>query len=350
MEDAPVSALSLDRMLQHIHALFRPALIHKQLTCVIRANTLTFPATLHAPFSLIETVCIHLLSNAIEYTPVHGHIIIEYDYRAPSPPTHSQPLCQIKVIDTGIGISIVDQKKIFEAFKRLTPSYKINHATGIGLGLYNCKKIADVLQGNLSVTSQGAGQGSVFCFTFPVSLDTIQTTMADSSLSASKIVTDNVTSIVDTPSIAMTKSTTHSSPQKKTTSHLLIVEDVKMIRDMTKKLFQNLSNSCHIDIAENMSTALVRAETKRYDLILMDIGLPDGCGIDASRIIHSQSNSHCKNHHTPIIAVTAHIDSETEKIACQRAGIITIIEKPLTQMKAQALYRDYLEKNTCHQA
>lgn len=105
---------------------------------------------------------------------------------------------------------------------------------------------------------------------------------------------------------------------------LLLVED----EPLSQKYCQVLLQGCgyQLDIAGCGKTALAYIEQHAYESILMDVGLPDGSGIEVARVIRTTDNP---NRHIPIIAFTAHLDSIKEQ-ACLEAGMTAFLLKPVS--------------------
>lgn len=108
---------------------------------------------------------------------------------------------------------------------------------------------------------------------------------------------------------------------------LLIVEDDDIARFMETKIVQDYK--CEVDSVGNGTLALIKISEKRYDLVLMDIGLPDRDGLELTKKIRS-SDGH--NQHVPIIALTTHEDKAYQNMATN-FGMNAYVVKPLTKEK-----------------
>ncbi len=118
---------------------------------------------------------------------------------------------------------------------------------------------------------------------------------------------------------------------------ILIVEDNELVADFTKINFANLN--CEVDIALDGKTALKHVAEKWYDLILIDIGLPDMKGYDLAKAI--RLNGCHDNATVPILALTAHAANE-ELEHCIASGMLAVIIKPLLQEKTKSLLSNYV--------
>lgn len=116
---------------------------------------------------------------------------------------------------------------------------------------------------------------------------------------------------------------------------ILLVEDSKLPQMIVKTHFEKLH--CRVDIAETGEAGIEYCRKNRYDLIIMDIGLPGIDGISAAAIIRGQSNP---NQQVPIVALTAH-DDPTFKAKALAVGMNDYLIKPLTFAAAQAMMIQY---------
>lgn len=117
---------------------------------------------------------------------------------------------------------------------------------------------------------------------------------------------------------------------------ILVVEDTKIAQTIAKMVLNSLG--CQIDIAETGQTALNYVKQTHYDLILMDIGLPDTDGFTVTETIRNSRN---KNADVPIVALTAHADAFIKERSHPKA-MSEITSKPFTEDKAKALLAKYL--------
>lgn len=261
----------------------------------------------------IKRIVINLLGNAIKFTGSSGSITIDLCLLNTKAST---PQIQISVRDTGIGIPIEKQNIIFEKFERLTSSYRGDYK-GTGLGLYAVKTLINELSGDVKVISE-SGKGATFTCDIPVKK---ATTRDDEGMLLDAKNTDRPTF-----------KNTISSPS------LLLVEDVEVIQLATATLLENLN--CFVDVAGTGRQAIELCRTNNYDLILMDIGLPDIDGYVTTQEIRQLKNYENIN----IVALTAHAEAEVSQ-ECRLAGMNSVITKPLTQAKAIDLLNTYIVDN-----
>ena len=247
------------------------------------------------PFRLSQ-VLNNLLNNALKFTE-HGRIIIT---------TRIQSIvydvitieCSIK--DTGIGISENIINKIFEPFVQANSTITRRYG-GTGLGLSICKNLLEMQDGSLSVKSE-ENAGSVFTIRIPYLIGD------ENSLAAEQNNEIN-----------------YSSLGKK---KILVVEDMELNQFIARHIME--SWGFEVSIAGTGSQAISMVKQYDYDLILMDIQMPEMNGMAATRQIRKMSNP--SKSHIPIIALTGNsLQADNEKYLL--AGMNDSLSKPLSEKK-----------------
>jgi CheY-like chemotaxis protein/nitrogen-specific signal transduction histidine kinase len=184
----------------------------------------------------------NLLKNAIKFTPEGGTITIST--------TNDKQNLITTVRDTGIGIEPTQIGRIFDAFEQGDQAYQ-GRNSGLGLGLAISKAIAMGHGGSLEVFSEGRGRGA----TFRLTMATINTSLAS----------------------VRREGVNHSTPEQHSW-RILLVEDHA---DTSAVLRTLLSRRGHqVGVAQDVSSALAAARRESYDLVISDVGLPDGTGAD----------------------------------------------------------------------
>lgn len=120
---------------------------------------------------------------------------------------------------------------------------------------------------------------------------------------------------------------------------ILVVEDQPVAAEVVKQILTDLH--CRVDVAPNGSNALLLAKQKQYDLIFMDIGLPDIDGYEITKQIRIYENTSA--HKVPIVALTAHADLESKEL-CLTAGMNAVLTKPLLKKQAMQILEIFLPK------
>lgn len=123
--------------------------------------------------------------------------------------------------------------------------------------------------------------------------------------------------------------------------HVLVVEDHVIAQVVTTAFLSELQ--CKVDIAASGQAALQLCQTQQYDLIFMDIGLPDMQGYEVTQ--HIRKNESYKAATTPIIALTAHVGEEGRQ-RCLEAGMNAIFTKPLTRLQCKTILESYINAST----
>ena len=117
---------------------------------------------------------------------------------------------------------------------------------------------------------------------------------------------------------------------------MLLVEDNPVVQLATKQQLEEFG--CKIEVANTGEDAIMLMKKNHYNLVFMDVGLPDKNGTEVTLEIRAWEKQHNRN--TPIIALTAHVD-ENNKQYCFKVGMNDVVIKPLTYEKAQDILNTY---------
>lgn len=246
--------------------------------------------------SRIKQILINLVGNAIKFTDSGS---INLTVSATSIDESLQEL-NFDVTDTGIGISDENIDTLFVPFMQIDSTATRKHS-GTGLGLSICRKIIEEMGGRIWIISE-LGKGSSFKFIIPVQINLVRKTQ-------------QITPIISTTIMA-------SSEIKPL--NILVAEDNGMNQLLATKMFKKIGYT--IEIAHNGKEAVNMVSQKYYDLIFMDIHMPEMDGLEATATILKDT----VNGVTPIIiAMTANAvkEAETEYL---NAGMKDIVTKPFT--------------------
>lgn len=288
------SPQSLQSIFQSLEALFRP-LTEKAGNELVLDIAKNLPPAILVDAVRLRQVLINLLSNANKFTN-SGKITLTGNLIA-----HDEQTATMKfaVTDTGIGIPAEKQGLIFEKFKSLDSSFS-RRTDGTGLGLAICDEIVRAMGGQIQIESE-YGKGSSFFFEL-----TFETTEEAAQATTSETGDD-------------------TAPLRRL--RILLAEDNPTNAYIVTQYLN--ADGHEIVHAENGLAAVERAGEKPFDLILMDISMPEKDGLTAAREIRDGSGP---NQSTPIIALTAHAISGTNE-QVSAAGMNAYMTKPIPRTR-----------------
>lgn len=285
----------------------------KQLSLSTNIDQLLPPHLLGDP-SRIRQLLVNLVHNAIKFTD-SGQVTITA--QAIQTDDHVVSV-RFSVQDTGIGLSDEEQKKLFVPFLQLE-SARLRHAGGTGLGLSICKKIVELMDGEIGLTSQ-LNRGSEFWFSIPLREPLKERDFNDAS------------------TIQINRWQSRLPADLK----ILVVEDNKLIRTLVMKQLSNLGLK-PLGVLTGLE-AVSAVCSEEFDLILMDCNLPDISGFEATRLIREYEQQ--TDRRTPIIAMTA-LAMAGDEMRCLKAGMDDYLSKPVIIDKLIAKLEYWLARSVC---
>ena len=321
-------ALDIRVLAKSVVELNLPAAFAKDLVVDFKVDS-SVPSYIMTDEFRISRILINLLGNAIKFTN-EGEISL--DLTAKINKEERRGLLTIKIKDTGIGIAQDRIKSIYAKFTRAVAS-NTNKYPGTGLGLYVVKTFIDELNGDIEVESH-ENQGSSFILSIPFKIR-----WADLDNPGEQIderFTSSLSGKEEEKSPVLKSKSEPTKEKTPFTHELLIIEDDKICLFAEKQLLTAFTNK--IDSAENVAEALKQLASKRYDLVISDLGLPDGSGNEIVAKIKAMPES--PNYKTPFVAMTAHKDALKHQQAMD-AGFAATNTKPLGTDKAVELLKTY---------
>lgn len=214
-----------------------------------------------------------------------------------------------EIIDTGIGISEDKLATIFESFSQAHSTTK-RHYEGTGLGLAITQKLVEIMGGEIKVKST-FNQGSTF--SFALFINTLK----------NDIISENNQTHLKQATL----------PKKEDSLNILIAEDNMLNQKLISRLIQNKGHK--FTLAENGLEAVQTMRKDTFDLILMDIQMPEMDGIEATINIRNDVSGDF-NPNIPIVAVTAYAFAE-DKERCAEVGMNDFISKPINIQKLNSV-------------
>ncbi len=250
-------------------------------------------------------ILLNLVYNGIKFTP-RGEVSVSVRVVRK---TEDWVRLGFAVQDTGIGISQDQLPLLFESFSQVDSS-TTRRFGGTGLGLAICKRLVALMGGGIRVESK-PDEGSSFFFEVELGIASAPELTQDHSLSTSYLVDGH--------------------------SRILLVEDNEVNQQVATALLEKLG--AQVEIAGNGREALERVSQEKYDLVFMDIQMPEMDGYSAARAIRQLPD--CMQLPVPVVAMTAHAMAD-DRNRCIAAGMNDHIAKPLVVEELKKVLARYL--------
>ncbi|WP_052923046.1 aerobic respiration two-component sensor histidine kinase ArcB [Escherichia coli] len=258
--------------------------------------TLPLPHQVITDGTRLRQVLWNLISNAVKFTQ-QGQVTVRVRY-------DEGDMLHFEVEDSGIGIPQDELDKIFAMYYQVKDSHGGKPATGTGIGLAVSRRLAKNMGGDITVTSE-QGKGSTFTLTIHAP-------------SVAEEV-DDAFDEDDMPLPAL---------------NVLLVEDIELNVIVARSVLEKLGNS--VDVAMTGKAALEMFKPGEYDLVLLDIQLPDMTGLDISREL---TKRYPREDLPPLVALTANVLKDKQEYL--NAGMDDVLSKPLSVPALTAMIKKF---------
>ncbi|HHT8545668.1 TPA: aerobic respiration two-component sensor histidine kinase ArcB [Escherichia coli] len=258
--------------------------------------TLPLPYQVITDGTRLRQILWNLISNAVKFTQ-QGQVTVRVRY-------DEGDMLHFEVEDSGIGIPQDELDKIFAMYYQVKDSHGGKPATGTGIGLAVSRRLAKNMGGDITVTSE-QGKGSTFTLTIHAP-------------SVAEEV-DDAFDEDDMPLPAL---------------NVLLVEDIELNVIVARSVLEKLGNS--VDVAMTGKAALEMFKPGEYDLVLLDIQLPDMTGLDISREL---TKRYPREDLPPLVALTANVLKDKQEYL--NAGMDDVLSKPLSVPALTAMIKKF---------
>ena len=304
---------SLKKLLGNIELMMSPAANGKNLEFKVNYGP-HLPAVIKTDPVRIQQCLINLCNNAIKFTK-QGHVHLNVSLQEDSDGTQ----IKFEVEDTGIGIPVEKQETIFEAFMQADGDHTRKYG-GTGLGLAIARKLIKLLGGSISLKSI-PGKGSTFTIVLPPGVDV-----------------NNQPSIGEYVEPDETEDESSDFEQYQFTGKVLVAEDTPTNQLLIRLLLEKLG--IDVTIVENGKEAVEIASDESFDLIFMDMHMPEMSGYEATEVLRQ------KGLLTPIVALTASaMKGDAEK--CMAAGCSAYLCKPIERAVLLQIIQRFMVDQPC---
>jgi signal transduction histidine kinase/CheY-like chemotaxis protein len=301
---------NFEAMLQNVFTIINVKIEERQQRFIFDCEE-TFSRALISDEMRLAQVIINLLGNAVKFTPEEGSVTLKIRL-LPGNGKDAGDLLRFEVKDTGIGVTQEQKARLFQSFEQADGSITRRFG-GTGLGLAICKKIVNLLGGEIWVEST-PGEGSDFIFEIPVTWG------------------GGITAALEKPREDAAPKNLNWADKR-----ILIAEDIEINREIMESLLEETSVRMEFALNGREAVEKYTSRSSEFHLILMDMQMPELDGMSAARLIRESGLPNSRT--IPIIAMTANVFYEDIQ-QCLVAGMNDHVAKPIdVDVLLDKLYR-----------
>jgi PAS domain S-box-containing protein len=295
--------LQLDVQDVDLHLLIRSAIdiCQREASARLLVDLGATRHTVRGDSTRLQQIFWNLINNAQKFTPAQGQITVR-SFDAPG------GMVRVEVADTGAGIDAAVLPRLFNAFEQ-GEVRAVRQQAGLGLGLAISRRLAEAHGGTITAASAGRGHGATFTVDLPV------VAVFDRDVAGHR---------------------TAPAAQATQPLNVLLVEDHEATLHVLSKLLRGLGH--RVTGVSSVATATTAADRDGFDLIISDLGLPDGSGLDVIRHLRER-------YHGRAIALTGY-GMESDIAASRDAGFVEHLTKPVDLTALQAAIHRVCSRDT----
>lgn len=297
----------IPELVGQVSLMFQEAFKKKGLEFLVLIDE-SIPNELSGDVTKLRQVLVNLINNALKFTH-RGKVEIQVNQKKGS--TTKQVVLEIQISDTGIGIDKEHLPRIFERFYQVESGHDRRYG-GTGLGLAIIHQLIQIMGGSIRADST-LGKGTKFLLELPFDVS------ASSPMARQRVTIRSGGNMI---------------------VRVLVVDDNVLNRELTMHLLSTWG--FEVLTVESGRKAIDRLRNEKFDLVLMDIQMPEMDGYETTEKIKAEFKTLL-----PIVALTAH-SNKTEREKCMRAGMSGYISKPFDELELYKIITELVQQKNDH--